>query len=215
MYYFALLLWQTKAVIWGNTPYAANWCKDQLYLEHSVSECSLTIASFLKKTCQFQWTDVMVYYQWKQVVENQLTQTVVSVHTWTYPLSLVMHLYLFGCLRASAYQCSVRPGLVHGKFKNQTYSRYQLPSMHSQTCFSALCEPNTQTPTLLKKKNLSLSTIFSRQMWESSVWNLLTNTSTWRAAITRRALPQEMLCTLSHAMVGLQMHLHRWDTRQE
>lgn len=67
-----------------------------------------------------------------------------------YPLS-VRHLHLFRCSRASAFQCSVRPGLVHGKFKNQTYFGYQLPSMHSQTCFSALCDPSTQIPTLLKK----------------------------------------------------------------
>lgn len=76
----------------------------------------------------------------------------VSVHAWTSFLP-DMHLHLFGCSRASAYQCSVRPGLVHGKFKNQTRFRYQLPSLHSQTCFSALCELNTQTLNYLKKKN--------------------------------------------------------------
>lgn len=119
----------------------------------------------------------------------------VSVHAWTSFLP-DRHLHLFGCSRASAYQCSVRPGLVHGKFKNQTRFRYQLPSLHSQTCFSALCELNTQTLNYLKKKKIPFPTIFSWQIWES-IWNLLKNGSTWKAAVTHWDLSQEMLCTLS------------------
>lgn len=155
MYYFVLLLWQTKAVIWGNTPYAANWCKDWLYLEHRVSVSgSLTIAPSLKKI----WTGFSGLMCWSIISESKLltfwkpADTNSGICASDVSSLPVMRLLLFGYLWASVYQCSVRAGLVHGKLKNQTYFRYQLPSMQSQTCFSALCEPNTQTPTLLKKK---------------------------------------------------------------
>lgn len=48
-----------------------------------------------KNLGQFQWTNVLAYHQWKQAVENQLIQTVISVHARTYPLSLLcIYIYL-------------------------------------------------------------------------------------------------------------------------
>lgn len=65
-----------------------------------------------------------------------------------------MRLLLFGCLQASANQCSAGAGLVHGKFKKQPYFGYKLPSVRH--VFQHCVNPVLKNHPHYLKKNLAL-----------------------------------------------------------
>lgn len=105
-------------------------------------------------------------------------------------LSPFMPLFLFGCSGASANECSVSAGLGYSKVKNQHYFRYNLPATHHQTRISSLCEPNTRTPTALKKNKSSSVPFFLGKSEKASLETWPETQQRGRAAVTRYGLPQ-------------------------
>lgn len=132
MYYFVLLLWQTKAVIWGNAPYAANWSTNSLYLRDRMTASALQQLLLCWEEpgpMTEQHITAVTAVEAVGISRSSLVeQRCLCLDGWF--LSPFMCLFLFGCLLASANECSVSAGLGYSKFKNQHCFRYKLLPMH-------------------------------------------------------------------------------------